>query len=132
MKLVLPTVYDDSAKTCASCRHASTEKQKTPIGETGFDDQIMFEDADKDQTVYTCRAPNESSFEDEKGVLHMSVIRYGPNLDKAPHSGKTIGLVPITCVAWEAPQTGAGVKSARLAELDRMIAERDARNKGKE
>jgi hypothetical protein len=70
------------------------------IDATGFDDQIMFEDADKDETVYFCRAP------------------------EGQHAGKEIGTTPITCASWE----GANRKNSRLEELDKKIAEYEARS----
>lgn len=89
-----------STKTCVECRHHSTFKRPRVIDATGFDDQLMFEDADKDETVYFCRA-------------HVG-----------PHADKEVGTVPITCSSWE----GEKDRSARLEELDRRIAEFEARS----
>ncbi len=71
---------------------------------TGFGDQLMFEDKDKDESVYWCRAPDGTP--------------------GAALAGKEIGLVPLVCNAWSAVRTPS---QERLAELDRMIAAREAR-----
>lgn len=104
------TTKDDQTKDCSTCRYASTDKRKKIMSETGFDDQLMFEDADKDETVYTCRAfgPPEGVFVDRL----------------CEHAGKEIGLVPITCSAYAAP---VRANQQRLSDLDRRIAEREAR-----
>lgn len=87
-----------TGRTCAECRYVATDKQPKPIEATGFGDQMMF--ADEDETVYTCRAPAEN-----------------------PNAGRFFGATPVTCDGWAAPDRGA----SRLAELDRLIAQREAR-----
>lgn len=103
--------------TCANCRFAFTHKRPKIIGATGFDDQLIFEDVD--ETVYSCRAVAWESLSEVAAPL-------------SEHTGKEIGLTPISCPAW----TGQGPLPPRsvdrLAELDRMIAARDARVAAKE
>ena len=65
--------------TCATCRHGSSYKRPKILEETGFDDQLMFDD--KDETVYVCRAPD------------------------GPHANAE-QLVPITCSSWAPPTAG--------------------------
>ncbi len=90
-----------TVKDCSTCAHASTSKQKKVIEATGFGDQMMFEDEDKDETVYACAAP------------------------AGPYAGKGLGTTPVSCGSWKEP-----VKySSRLAELDARIAQFEARNK---
>ncbi len=123
--------------TCATCRYAATHKRPKIANATGFGDQLMFEDTD--ETVYTCKAPyapgqvtggllmalRADGTASVPGGMHVAVLG---ELGCSEHAGKEIGLVPITCSAWSV----AKAKSARLEELDRKIAARDARNKGKE
>lgn len=96
------TEQKTNAGTCAECRHHSAFKRQRIIDATGFDDQLMFEDEDKDETVYICKAPGGKHFD------------------------KEIGTVPITCDSFE-----VGVKSAlekeqmeALDRLERAYAER--------
>jgi hypothetical protein len=120
-------------KTCKDCRHVGTHTRPRIMEETGFGDQLMFEDADKDETVYSCKAPytpgqvtgglmmapRADGTASVPGGMHVAVL--GED-GCSEHAGLEIGLVPITCVAWAAPK-----QSSRLDELDRMIAEREAR-----
>jgi len=85
-------------RDCAGCRHHSKSQRLKVVDATGFDDQIEF--ADEYETVYSCLAK------------------------EGPFAGRQVGTVPVSCPSFEAPQGGAD----RLAELDRMIAERN-RNK---
>jgi len=90
-------------QTCATCRHVGTYKRPKITDATGFDDQLMFEDAD--ETVYMCKA-SEGAY------------------------ANTERIEPIVgCATWSAP---VKVGADRLAELDRMIAEREARPEKKE
>ena len=88
------------AKTCATCRHAATDKRPRVVGATGFGDQIEF--GDDDEVTYACVAPG------------------------GEREGEFFGNAPVTCESWEPPRKE---KSARLEELDRMIAEREARTR---
>jgi iron uptake system EfeUOB component EfeO/EfeM len=80
---------------------------------TGFDDQLMFEGpgdgadgkGDGDEVVYMCKAPTKAS----------------------TFSG-TERLVPITCAAWARVEP---ISDEKFAEMDRMIAAREARMKDK-
>ena len=98
-----------AGRTCAECRHVSTDKQKKVLEATGFGDQIMFADESEDEVVYSCRAPEGS-----------------------PHAGTTFGTTPLTCGAWSAASGGVVSGGDRLTELDRLIAQREARGKGRE
>ncbi len=140
-----------SADSCATCRYVGTHKRPRIMEETGFGDQLMFDDADKDETVYTCRAfmayatlgdrigptrvVNEEELErgDADGIQLAVTFATHVVGSRAlcEHAGKEIGLVPIVCEAWAAcdPPTK---KSARLEELDRKIAERESRMAAKE
>jgi hypothetical protein len=69
------------------------------VDATGFDDQIEF--ADENETVYSCRST------------------------QGPFAGREVGTVAVSCPFFEQPQSG----QARLAELDRMIAERNKRTR---
>jgi len=91
-----------SETSCANCKLAGTHKRPKIMGETGFDDQLMFDDVD--ETVYMCKAT------------------------EGEHAGREIGIEPITCALW----TKTSPQSDRLAELDRRIAEREARVLNKE
>jgi len=115
-----------TTKTCADCRYAGTFKRPRIAEATGFDDQLMFEDADQDETVYMCRAEKPRRSEDG---LSSTTVLYGESCEPAPHAGKEIGLVPVTCVAWAAV---VPTPRNRLDELDAMIAARNARVKEKE
>lgn len=76
------------------------------VDSTGFDDLIEFSDAD--ETVFSCRAP--------AGEL-------------ATFSGKEIGTKPVSCGAWAPTAASVAAGSARLAELDELIARSEARHK---
>lgn len=89
-------------KDCTTCRHHSKTTRPKVVDATGFDDQIEF--ADENETLYSCRAP------------------------QGPFAGREVGTVAVSCPSFEQPQSGA----ARLAELDRMIAERNKRTRGAE
>ena len=92
-------------RTCAECRYVATDKQPKPIEATGFGDQMMF--ADEDETVYTCKAPQEN-----------------------PNAGRFFGPTPVTCDGWA--MIGVANSGAdRLNELDRLIAQRESRGKGR-
>lgn len=106
-------------KTCATCRYVSMHKRPKVMSETGFDDQLMFADADADETVYTCRA---FFLVTKDEAMHLQP---GDPMPRCEHAGKEIGLVPITCSAYAEPVR------KDLSELDRRIAERDARAKAK-
>ncbi len=104
------------AKTCADCRFVKTDRRPKIMDATGFGDQLMFEDGD--ETVYSCEA-----FVKDTGQRICE------------HAGKVIGTTPITCEAWAKPQRRSGDVDggdARLAELDRLIAAREARTAGKD
>lgn len=92
-------------ETCMTCKHVGTHGRPKIMSETGFGDQLMFEDSD--ETVYTCHATGACE-----------------------HSGKEIGTVPITCSSWALSSKHDPVKIARLAELDRKIAAFETRSAG--
>lgn len=109
-----------TTKDCSTCRYAKTDKRPKVMGETGFDDQLMFEDADKDEVVYSCQAFFRPGDPD-------TFSSHSETVPRCKHAGKEIGLVPITCEAYAEP-----VKDLlRLSELDRRIVEREARAKAK-
>lgn len=111
-------------KTCKECRFVGTHTRPKIISKTGFGDQLMFENADKDETVYTCRAFETLTVLGDCARLERLLEAHEVLGQRAlsEHAGKEIGVVPITCPAWAAP-----VASAKLSKLDEMIAARDAR-----
>jgi hypothetical protein len=118
------------ARTCADCKYVKTHKRPKIMSETGFGDQLMFDDVD--ETVYACNAPYAPGqmtgglmLEGVPGGMHLAVLGE-PGCSE--HAGKEIGPEPITCKAWAA---GAKAGAARLAELDAMIAAREARTRDK-
>lgn len=91
---------------CSNCRYVATNTRPKIMEETGFDDQLMFDDID--EAIYTCRA-----FADQIALCE--------------HAGKEIGLVPITCSTWAVP-----AQKSKNAEADRLIAMFEERMKKKE
>jgi len=116
---VTDTPANHSQNTCANCKFVGTYKRPRIMDATGFDDQLMFEgpgdgaDGTGDETVYMCKAPTSVN-----GLM-------------SPHPN-TERIEPITCEVWR-PQSAANTEAqARLAEIDRKIAEREARMTKKE
>jgi len=102
---------------CADCRHVSIYKRPRIMEETGFDDQLMFSDASDDEPVFICKSPT--------GPFAGSEI--GPIAKRRPSD--SLDFSEGTCRAWTAP---AMAGAERLAELDRLMARFDERNKNKE
>lgn len=138
MASTMPTMPTPiSLKTCKECRYVGTHTRPKIISKTGFGDQLMFENADKDETVYTCKAPyapgdvtgglmmplRADGTAGVPGGMHVAVLGE-PGCSE--YAGKEIGIVPITCSAWDVP-----APATRLSELDRMIAAREARVKAR-
>lgn len=134
---------DEVKHTCADCRHVATDKRPRIIDATGFDDQMMFDD--EDEVVYSCRAfavtaafTGIGPVRDEGvdgDVLHLAAtVKTQVTGARAlcSHAGKTIGTVPILCEAWEGWSVQSTAGAERLAELDRLIAVREARVRDRE
>ena len=133
---------DTTTKDCTTCRYVGTYKRPRIMDSTGIDDQLMFDDVD--ETVYMCKAfhvlatlgkagpTRDISERDDDGNHTGDGMRFEVTFETnvvgsralCSHAG-TERLVPITCDAWSAVPPK---DTERLAELDRMIAARDARN----
>ena len=91
-KAPAPPALAPLANGCDSCRHHSKEKRPNVLGAaesiTG-DDSLV--ETDGEIIVFSCRAKAP-----------------------APHAGKTVGTVPVTCVAYE---PGKKVPAAQLDAL---------------
>lgn len=97
-------------KTCATCRFSGTYKRPKIMQETWFGDQLMFEDEANDEVVYMCKATPGST----------------------TYAGSEVGTAPVSCPAWSTVPKNDESNVARLNELDRLIAARDARVAKKE
>ncbi len=106
--------------SCANCKYAGTYRRKQVMENTGFGDGLMFKDADVVEKIDADGNPYKLELENE--VVY--ICRGAP----CTHAGTEIGPVPILCEAWtEAKKMDA----EKLAELDRMIAAREARVKAR-